>query len=169
MLKIVFWLLMLFAVPSFAKTKNAWAASENQPNIAKLEQRLLGDHRFLVHWLSASPSGTLSIHWVKQKMMLKGRQDVGDSWATLYGELKPINAHAFLFEGEMVMFVPQLFGVAECRRVGRFVFRHKVERSFWRMQDKRSSCYDGFNVIDIYQSAPGEDFASRRLPSVDAK
>ena len=142
------------AVPADAPRQDA---SRARGLDAAARARLVGEHMLTLQWLGfgdLSRAGTFTVvddggaGW-----RARGEQRVagpkGDDYVQLDGRIVAATADGFVFEGDIVTRVDHINAGEPCARSGRFTFRTRDGRKYWRLQEMQG-CDGTTDYVDVY-------------------
>lgn len=124
---------------------------------AAAKAKLIGEHHLTLQWLGSgdlSKAGTLIVEDSGKTLSVKGKQ-IGDGenagdYVRLSGKIVSASKDGFVFEGDILMRVHHIANGEECKRSGRFNFRTKSGRKYWRLQEMDNPCDSATDYVDIY-------------------
>ncbi|MBP6749924.1 MAG: hypothetical protein KA144_09820 [Xanthomonadaceae bacterium] len=124
---------------------------------AAAKAKLVGKHRLTLQWIGwsdLSVAGKLKIEERNGVLRAEGEQTGrGENEGDLLrvsGKIVSASQDGFVFEGEIVTRVSHIAGGAECKREGRFAFKTKGGRKYWRLQEMDNPCDQATDYVDIY-------------------
>lgn len=118
--------------------------------MTKIENKLIGEHKFALQWTSWDKFGTAEISRDATGLVIKGEQVLDGNSVSLFGRIKVIDENAFLFTGEIVTIVYHVNKGKACTRHGTYEFRATDKRKYWRLQQMDSPCDSVVDYIDIF-------------------
>src|ERR1700755_1595282 len=130
-------LVMLCALwPSHAHTRSG-APSDDKTEVADAAAgaRLLGRHKFQLHWISWDKwkeFGELSVTDSGGTYLIKGRQTKGEDYVEIDGRMLRVDAKKFTFRGRIVTRVSYKNEGRPCEREGAMTFEITGRRKYWR-------------------------------------
>lgn len=124
---------------------------------AAAKARLVGEHRLTLQWIGwsdLSVAGKLKIEEHNGVLRAEGEQaGRGESEGDVLrvsGKVVSASKDGFVLEGVIVTKVSHIAGGAECKREGRFTFKTKGDRKYWRLQEMDNPCDSATDYVDIY-------------------
>lgn len=124
---------------------------------AAAKAKLVGRHRLTLQWIGwsdLSAAGTLTVEDRDGELHANGEQiGRGDSegdFVRVSGKIVSVAHDSFVFEGKIVTRVRHIAGGAECERDGRFTFKTKGGRKYWRLQEMDNPCDSATDYVDVY-------------------
>jgi hypothetical protein len=132
------------------------AASANGLD-ATAKAKLVGEHAFGVQWLdwgNLSKTGRLMVEDRGKVLQVQGEQigrgeNEGD-YLKMSGKIISASKDGFVFEGEILVRVHHNANGEECKRSGRFNFKTRAGRKYWRLQEMDSPCDGVTDYVDVY-------------------
>ncbi|HDR1185463.1 hypothetical protein M8853_00400 [Pasteurella multocida] len=118
--------------------------------MSKIENKLIGEHKFALQWISWDKFGTAEISRDATGLVIKGEQELDGNSVSLFGRIKVIDESAFLFTGEIVTIVYHVNKGKACTRHGTYEFRATDKRKYWSLQQMDSPCDSVVDYIDIF-------------------
>ncbi|HED4470867.1 TPA: hypothetical protein R4342_001909 [Pasteurella multocida] len=118
--------------------------------MTKIENKLIGEHKFALQWISWDKFGIAEISRDATGLVIKGEQVLDGNSVSLFGRIKVIDENAFLFTGEIVTIVYHVNKGKACTRHGTYEFRATDKRKYWRLQQMDSPCDSVVDYIDIF-------------------
>lgn len=124
---------------------------------AAAKAKLVGQHRLTLQWIGWSDlgaAGTVSVEDRGESLRIQGEQtgrgeNEGD-FVRVSGKIVSASKDGFVFEGEIVTRVSHIASGAECKREGRFTFKTKGARKYWRLQEMDNPCDQATDYVDVY-------------------
>lgn len=124
---------------------------------AAAKAKLVGRHRLSLQWIGwddLAAAGKLEIEERDGALRAEGEQlsrgeNAGD-FVRVSGKIVSATQDGFVFEGKIVTRVSHIAGGAECERDGRFTFKTKGSRKYWRLQEMDNPCDQATDYVDIY-------------------
>jgi hypothetical protein len=124
---------------------------------AAARARLVGEHLLTLQWLSQgdlADAGKLVVKDLGDTLSIDGEQlgqgeNAGD-YLRVSGRIVSASRDGFVFDGDIVMRVHHIADGAECKRSGRFTFKTKGGRKYWRMQEMTNPCDPVTDYVDVY-------------------
>ena len=135
-----------------AHTPNA-TLSKMQVTSASARSRLLGRHKFQLHWISWDrwkDFANLTIVERQGRVVIKGRQRKGGDYLEIDGFASQIEDRQFTFEGTIITRVSYKNNGNPCRREGTMTFKIVGKRKYWRLQEMQSPCDETTDYVDIF-------------------
>jgi hypothetical protein len=124
---------------------------------AAAKAKLVGRHRLTLQWIGwsdLSTAGALTVEDRGGELRVSGEQiGRGDSegdFVRVSGKIVSAANDGFVFEGKIVTRVSHIAGGAECERDGRFIFKTKGGRKYWRLQEMDNPCDSATDYVDVY-------------------
>ncbi len=124
---------------------------------AAAKAKLVGEHRLTLQWIGwsdLSAAGKLKIEDRNGGLRAEGEQigrgeNAGD-FVRVSGKIVSASKDGFVLEGKIVTRVSHIAAGAECKREGRFTFKTKGGRKYWRLQEMDNPCDQATDYVDIY-------------------
>ncbi len=124
---------------------------------AAAKAKLVGEHRLTLQWLGwgdLSKAGKLIVKDEGKALSAEGEQ-IGDGentgdYVRLSGKIVSATKDGFVFEGDIVTRVHHIANSEVCKRSGKFNFRTKSTRKYWRLQEMDNPCSTVTDYVDIY-------------------
>lgn len=118
------------------------------------KQRLLGEHRLALQWISWNHFGKATVVERAGSLYLTGEQrdrKNKDNLLQIDGAITEIGAQYFKFKGQITTRIDSLNDGQTCVRNGEYTFRITGKRQYWRLQEAMNPC-DGMTTdyIDIF-------------------
>ncbi len=115
-------------------------------------QRLLGEHKFSLQWISWDRFGRAEVTERDGTLSIKAsqRQEGGSDFIELEGVILVVRSDSFLFQGRIITQVSYIFGGQPCKREGSYTFRINGKRKYWRLKEMQSPCDDVVDYVDVY-------------------
>ncbi|MCC7249678.1 MAG: hypothetical protein IT473_13735 [Lysobacter sp.] len=124
---------------------------------AAAKAKLVGQHRLSLQWIGwddLSATGKLKVEERDGVLRAEGEQlgrgeSAGD-FVRVSGKIVSAAKDGFVFEGQIITKVSHIAAGAECKREGRFTFKTKGGRKYWRLQEMDNPCDQATDYVDIY-------------------
>jgi hypothetical protein len=144
--------LACLAVPICAQGEPGPAPPRTVVRDEAAKQRLLGEHKFSLQWISWERFGRAEVTERDGTLFLRAsqRQEGGGDFIELEGIILEVRSDAFIFQGKIVTQVSYIFGGQPCKREGAFTFRITGKRKYWRLKEMQSPCDDVVDYVDVY-------------------
>lgn len=153
--------LLAFGLSTFGLFADVATAGPRQATAngldAAAKAKLVGRHRLTLQWIGwsdLSAAGTLMVEDRGGELRANGEQiGRGDSegdFVRVSGKIVSAAKDSFVFEGKIVTRVRHIAGGAECERDGRFTFKTKSGRKYWRLQEMDNPCDSATDYVDVY-------------------
>jgi hypothetical protein len=124
---------------------------------AAARARLVGEHLLTLQWLSQgdlADAGKLVVKDSGDTLSVDGQQlgqgDNAGDYLRVSGRIVSASRDGFVFEGDIVVRVHYIADAVECKRSGRFTFKTKGGRKYWRMQEMTNPCDEVADYVDVY-------------------
>ncbi len=147
-----FWLL-LASVP--AAGQDTAGRSGTVVNSQTGYTRLIGRHKFQLHWISWGEwkkFGDLTVTDRDGLLVIKGKYSspqTGD-FIEIDGLVTRVEDRAFEFQGKIITRVSYINGGNPCVREGTLTFAITGKRRYWRLQEMQNPCDEATDYVDIF-------------------
>ncbi|VEI57259.1 Uncharacterised protein [Pasteurella multocida] len=129
---------------------NAQSQLFTPEQITKIENKLIGEHKLSLQWVSWENFGSVDILRDADGLSIEGIQELNGNFVSLFGKIKVIDEKAFLFTGEIVTRVDHINNGKTCTRQGTYEFRATGKRKYWRLQQMENPCDPVTDYVDVY-------------------
>ncbi|MGC6405556.1 hypothetical protein ACNO7K_03800 [Bisgaard Taxon 45] len=129
---------------------NAQSQLFTPDKMTKIENKLIGEHKLSLQWVSWETFGSVDILRDAEGLSIEGMQKVNGNFVSLFGKIMVIDEKAFLFTGEIVTRVDHINNGNACTRNGTFEFRATGKRQYWRLQQMKNPCDPVTDYVDVY-------------------
>lgn len=139
-----------------AAAASAQASATNGLNAAA-KAKLVGEHALTLQWLGwgdLSQAGRLAIQdrgktlWAEGEQ--RGRGENEGDYLKMSGTIVSASQDGFVFEGDILIRVHHNANGEECKRSGRFTFKSRAGRKYWRLQEMDNPCDGVTDYVDVY-------------------
>lgn len=152
---LVGWLCAVFLCVAGATAQEAAGRGGTVVNSRTAYNRLIGRHKFQLHWISQGEwkkFGDLTVTDRDGLLVVHGRYGdpkTGD-FVEIDGVVTRVEAQTFDFEGKIVTRVGYINGGDPCTREGAMTFAVKAGRRYWRLQQMQNPCDEATDYVDIF-------------------
>lgn len=124
---------------------------------AAAKAKLVGEHALTLQWLGwgdLSQAGRLVVQdrgntlWAEGEQ--RGRGENEGDYLKMSGTIVSASKDGFVFEGDILIRVHHNANGEECKRSGRFTFKTRAGRKYWRLQEMDNPCDGVTDYVDVY-------------------